>query len=193
MTVRSLFAYLFFALLPGFAFAQAPAAAHSRVDIALDYNYVHSNAPPGGCGCFSMNGGNASAAWFVGPHVALVADIGSVYTNKASSSGLDLTLTNYLFGARVPYRIRKSRFEVFGQGLIGASHAGGTLAPTNAGGGVIAVSAGGGVDFKLSHHFAIRAAEVDYLLTTFPNGAGNTQNNTRAGAGIVFRFYPGSH
>ena len=193
MTVRSIFACFFFALLPGFALAQAPVAVHSRVDIALDYNYVHSNAPPGGCGCFSLNGGNASAAWFVGPHVALVADIGGAYTSKATSSGLDLTLTNYLFGARIPYRIRGSRFEVFGQGLIGVSHAGGTLAPVNAGGGVFAASTGGGVDFKLTHHIAIRAAEVDYLLTTFPNGTTNTQNNLRAGGGIVFRFYPGSH
>ena len=139
MTVRSLIASLFLGLLPGIALApQTPITAPARVDIALDYNYVHSNAPPGGCGCFSLNGGNASAAWFIGPHVALVADIGSAYTNKATSSGLDLTLTNYLFGARVPYRVRGSRFEVFGQGLIGVAHAGGTLAPTNAGGGVFA-------------------------------------------------------
>ena len=193
MTVRSFLACLLFSLMPCLALAQAPVATQSRVDIAVDYNYVHSNAPPGGCSCFSLNGGNISAAWFVGTHAALVADIGSVYTSKVNSSGRDLTLTNYLFGGRVPYHLRSSRFEVFGQGLIGVSHASGTLAPTNAGGGVFAASAGGGVDFRLTRHFAIRAAEVDYLLTTFPNGAGNTQNNLRAGAGIVFRFFPGPH
>ncbi len=188
--MRSLIALSLFALSSACALAQAPVQTTHRLDIAFDYNYVHSNAPPGGCGCFSLNGGNGSVAWFVAPHVALVADIGGVYTNKANSSGLDLTLTNYLFGARVPYRIRKSRFETFGQVLIGASHAGGTLAPANAGGGVFAASAGGGVDFTLTHHIAIRAAEVDYLLTTFPNGSTNTQNNIRAGAGIVFRLTP---
>jgi outer membrane immunogenic protein len=33
----------------------------SPLEAGADYNYVRANGPPGGCGCFSMNGGNA---WF---------------------------------------------------------------------------------------------------------------------------------
>jgi hypothetical protein len=33
-----------------------------RAELAFGYTYVHSNAPPGGCGCFNHNGGNATFA-----------------------------------------------------------------------------------------------------------------------------------
>lgn len=42
-----------------------PSAAQfePKAEVALECDYVHSNAPPSGCGCFSMNGGSASAAF----------------------------------------------------------------------------------------------------------------------------------
>src|SRR5438309_369221 len=59
-------------------------------------------------------------------------------------------------------------------------------------------NSGGGVDIGLSRHFAIRAAQVDYLRTNFSSADalstglfGNTngrQNSFRYSAGIVFRF-----
>ena len=39
-----------------------PASAKPRAELALDYTYLHSNAPPGSCGCFNLNGGNATFA-----------------------------------------------------------------------------------------------------------------------------------
>lgn len=43
--------------------AVAPASAQGApvVELGADYNYVRANAPPDGCGCFSMHGANA---WF---------------------------------------------------------------------------------------------------------------------------------
>jgi peptidoglycan-associated lipoprotein len=33
-----------------------------RAELALGYTYMHSNAPPCGCGCFNLNGGSATVA-----------------------------------------------------------------------------------------------------------------------------------
>jgi opacity protein-like surface antigen len=61
-----------------------------------------------------------------------------------------------------------------------------------------AMAFGGGLDIGVSKHFAIRAAQVDYLQTRFsPTDALTTglsssvndrQNSLRYQAGIVFRF-----
>jgi len=54
-----------------------------------------------------------------------------------------------------------------------------------------AMTVGGGLDYRVSSHFSVRAAKVDYLLTRFNEfntfGAQN-QNNLRVSTGIVFRF-----
>jgi len=40
-----------------------PASAQvARMEVGGEYSFVNTNAPPGGCGCFSMNGGTG---WFV--------------------------------------------------------------------------------------------------------------------------------
>ena len=31
-----------------------------RYELGLNYNYFHANAPPGQCGCFSLNGGSGT-------------------------------------------------------------------------------------------------------------------------------------
>ena len=52
----------------------AIAQSSTRAEVALNYTYVHSNAPPGGCGCFSWNGGSAAAAWHFNDRFAVVGD-----------------------------------------------------------------------------------------------------------------------
>ena len=54
-----------------------------------------------------------------------------------------------------------------------------------------AMTVGGGIDYRLSEHFSLRPAKVDYLLTRFNEfGSTNTQtqNNLRVSTGILFRF-----
>jgi len=53
----------------------AQAQSASRMDIGVDYNYVWSNAPPGGCGCFSLNGGNVWAAFNFKRSLGIVAEL----------------------------------------------------------------------------------------------------------------------
>jgi peptidoglycan-associated lipoprotein len=162
-----------------------------RAEIALEYNYVHSNAPPSGCGCFSMMGGSASAAFKLHGGLAAVGEFSAAHAGNIAPAGEDLTLTSYLFGPRYTYRADRS-LAPFGEVLVGLSHASGSLAPSNslsgASSNAFAAAIGGGLDYNAGRVIAIRIVQADYLLTTFANQADHHQNNFRLGAGIAFHF-----
>jgi outer membrane immunogenic protein len=173
------------------ASAQTPSAAEGgpRAEVAFTYNLVRANAPPGGCGCFLMNGGSGSFAYRVTSSLSLVAEGGAVISNSAPS-GRNLTLATYFDGARYSSH-RSKRIAPFGQVLFGFIHAYGSLAPDRLGldsSTAFAMSAGGGIDLNLSHHLAWRAAQADYLLTLLPNRSTDSQNNFRFQSGIVIHF-----
>jgi peptidoglycan-associated lipoprotein len=159
-------------------------------ELALAYSYVYANAPPAGCGCFSMNGGSASFAYRLSRSFSVVGEAGAVNRGNVDSTGLDLTLSSFLAGPR--YSLRKfARFTPFGQVLLGAAHASGGLAPAqiNAGSSTaFAMAAGGGVDIWLSRRFSLRAFQTDYLLTLLPNRVNDHQNNFRLSTGVIFQF-----
>src|SRR5215831_7766770 len=69
-------------------------------EIGLNYNYVHANAPPGHCGCFSLNGGSATFLYNLRPKWAAMADITVAHSNNVNNTGQNITLIHYLFGAR---------------------------------------------------------------------------------------------
>jgi len=183
-------------LLLTFGFsAITPASAHaqsaSRMDVGIDYNYVWSNAPPGGCGCFSLNGGNVWAAFNFKRSLGIVAELAGQHASDVPGTSADLTLTSYLAGPR--YRWTGSQhFTPFAQVLVGGAHASGGLAPGGSGlagsANAFAMIAGSGLDIGLTRHIAVRALEADYYLTRFNNGVNDHQNNLRLAAGIVIRF-----
>jgi outer membrane immunogenic protein len=174
------------------ASANLTAQTQPSNEVALDYTYLHTNAPPGGCGCFSMNGGSGSYAYHFGPQFAAVMEVGALHAAKVDASGLDLTLTSYLAGPRFYYRRPQSRFLPYGQVLLGAVRATGGLAPANSGGAssstVFGSTLGGGIEYGLSPRISLRLAEVDYFVTTFQNKTDNHQNNIRFSAGVAFHF-----
>ena len=201
-----------FALLLAFAVvstasasAQAPAAAQThaaaaseqpaRAELALDYTYLRSNAPPGDCGCFNLNGGSATFAWTLKPegHFALVGDITAAHAGSISSSGYDLTLSSYTVGARYRFKLPQPSVQPFGQVLVGLAHTSGSLvegqsqATANAG-AAFAANLGGGLDLRVNQRFSVRLVEADYLVTTFDNGVNDHQNNLRVSAGVVVHF-----
>jgi len=106
------------------AFAQAPVASGRalRPELALDYSYLRSNAPPGGCGCFNMNGGSATFALPLkqGPF-SLVADFTEATAGSVGLTGYSLTLSSYTAGLRYTLSMGHSRVEPFGQAMIGAA------------------------------------------------------------------------
>ena len=188
MTIRSLLALLLLSI----ASVNLMAQTQPSNEIALDYTYVHTNAPPGGCGCFSMNGGSGSYAYHLGPQFAAVFEVGAVHAANVNASGLDLTLTSYLAGPRFYYRRPYARFVPYGQILLGAVRATGGLAPANSGGAasstVFGSTLGGGVEFNVSRTITLRVAQVDYFVTTFDNKADNHQNNLRISTGAAYHF-----
>jgi peptidoglycan-associated lipoprotein len=165
-----------------------------RAELALSYSYLRSNVPPGGCGCFNLNGGSATFAWPVKPgSFALVGDLTVAHAGSAAITGDTLTLSAFTAGARYLPRLGRSPLQPYGQALVGLAHSSGTLvqAPnpgaSNAG-AAFAANLGGGLDLRVNPRFSVRLVEADYLVTTFDNGANNHQNNLRISAGVVVRF-----
>jgi outer membrane immunogenic protein len=179
-------------LLPVGAVTSVAAAAQgvSRAEAAFTYDWVHTNAPPSGCGCFSMNGGSGSFALRLAPSFSAVGEVGATTNGNVNSTGDGLTLIDFLGGGRYMPHFR-SRLMPFGQVLVGGAHASGSLSPGQLGIGsatVFALDAGGGLDVKLSHRFAIRVFQTGYLLTMFPNKGNDRQNNLRVSGGFVIHF-----
>src|SRR5260370_18305258 len=170
------------------------AVAHAqdvpKFDVFAGYSYVRANPAPSGIDSFSMNGGSASLGYNANHWLSAVADFGGYHTDNILGTGIDGTLSTYLFGPRLSYR-HDSRITPFGQVLFGVAHIGGHngLAFSTSDNS-FAMTIGGGVEFKVSHRFSIRPLQVDYLLTRFNElgtGAQN-QNNLRVSTGVVFHF-----
>jgi peptidoglycan-associated lipoprotein len=163
-------------------------------DAAATYQWVHSNAGPGQCGCFSLNGGGISASWNVRGPWSVVADFSSQVATGAPTVGSSLTLTSALGGARFELpRLRRTwihgahRVQPFAQVLVGASHAGGGAAGLGDATIRFATRAGGGVDVPVSRRFSVRG-QIDYFATTFANATNDHQNNLLIGAGVVYHW-----
>ncbi len=190
---RLLLSLLFIAMAPSIASAQVSADNGDRhpAEIAFQYNYVRSNAPPAACDCFSLNGGSVSVAQPIGSgKFAFAFDAG--FAHGTSTGSYDLLLSTFTAGVR--YRpAPRARWSPFGEILAGTAHASGSLVegPTPAASDptlLVATIMGGGLDRKLSPRWSLRLIEADYLLTTFSNGVNDHQNNLRLSAGMVFRF-----
>jgi len=177
-----------------YAHAQDAQLTRQRPDLALDYTILRSNAPPGGCACFYASGGSATLAWPLKlKGFSLLGDLTAGHAAGISSNRYDLTLFTYTVGVRYTPPIHKTSLRPFADMLVGLSHATGSLvqgtntAVTNAGAS-FAFTAGGGLDLRLSRHLSLRLAQIDYLRTSFNNGASNRQNILRMSAGGVFHF-----
>jgi outer membrane immunogenic protein len=183
-----------FAILLGLLLAAAaPALAQNppRIELGVNYTYVRANAPPGDCGCFSLNGGAGWLAVDFTHSLAVVGEVGSVHTGNVLSTGNGFTLTSYLAGVKYERHMHRI-LSPFGQILLGGARADGPLTPLKFGvagpANAFAMVAGGGLDIGLSRHWAVRAAEVDYYLTRFDNADNDHQNNLRVSGGLLVRF-----
>ena len=167
----------FTAMIPLRALAQSS----SLVDVGVDYNYVRTNLPAGGCGCFALNGGSSWFAFNFSHSIGLVGELASQHDSNIS----------YLAGPRYTWAASR-HFAPFAQVLVGAAHASGALAPGSSGlpgsGNAFAMIAGGGLDIGFTRLIALRAIEADYYLTRFDNGVNDHQNNLRISAGVIIRF-----
>jgi peptidoglycan-associated lipoprotein len=161
------------------------------LEVAVAYSYLRSNANPGQCGCFNLNGGNAEAALHLYRGFSAVADFSGENTANVNNGGQGLSLVSFTAGPRFSFLFHR-KFAPFAQGLFGAAHGFNSYFPVTAGptgtATDFAMIAGGGFDIRIARHLAIRPIEADYFLTRLPNGVNGTQNNLRLSAGVVLRI-----
>ena len=162
----------------GVALAQAPALepVPGRVDVFGGYSYQRLNSASGSG--TNLNGWAAEAQTNIKSSFALVAAFSGAY---GSQLGADLQLYTFLAGPRLIYR--KGRANIFAHALLGGANLNATAGGVGDNSSGFATALGGGVDVHLTHRAAVRLFQTDYLLTRI---AGNTQNNFRLSAGLVF-------
>ena len=182
------FAWFLFLFLPANALSQGmPGSA------AIRYSAQISNAPPGSCDCFALQGISGDLDWRLksvhrAASLDVAVDLGVEHTGDANGAGYGLTLSTFTAGPRAELPGYK-RVHPFVQALFGLAHGSGSQFPQNgtlvSSANSFAVEAGGGADYRLSGMFSVRLLQMDYLRTSLPNNVNDWQNNLRVGAGFV--------
>ena len=164
--------------------ASASAQNYPKIEASAGYMYLRfspSAGSPVGCsGGYGSLGANFNR-WF-----GVVADVDACRTNRPTPNS-NGTATTFMLGPKFAYR-KCCRLTPFGQVLVGGAHGSAGFPGLATSQNAFSLAAGGGVDFKPWSNclFAIRVAEVDYLLTRFH---GSSQNNVQFKAGIVLRWW----
>jgi outer membrane immunogenic protein len=159
-----------------------------RLEFGANYNYFHANAPPGQCGCFSMNGGSGTMVYNITDKWAGVADLTVGHATNVDGSLQNITIFDYLFGPRYTRRTR-SRYVPYAQVMLGGAKENVNFEFTinrNS----FAVLAGGGVTTRLSSKFGMTLGEVDWIYSRIPNAVNNRQNNLRIAVGVTYHIHP---
>ena len=177
--------------LPGAVHAQAISMGGasdniSRFEFGANYNYFHANAPPGQCGCFSLNGGSGTVVYNITSRWAAVADLTVGHATNVDNSLQNITIFNYLFGPRYTRRM-ESRFVPYAQILLGGAKEDVNFEFT-INRQSFGLLAGGGVTTPLKHRFSLTLGEVDWIHTRIPNAVNNSQNDIRIATGVTFNL-----
>ena len=157
-----------------------------RGEAGFNYNFIHANAPPGQCGCFSFNGGSASFAWNMRPAWAAVADLTVAHVNNADNQGQDITIINYLFGVRYTRR-NHTRYVPYAQALFGGAKEDVNF-QFDINRNSFGLMGGGGVTTRLKDHLGLNIVEAEWVYTQVPNAVNDRQNNLRIATGLIYRF-----
>ncbi len=174
--------------------AQAPdtghAASEQEVDLAVSYLAARSNITPGQF--FWQQGGSVELSAPFYHHFGVAMSITGTEAQNIAGTGVDLDMVTTTFGPRYTWSRPSGKVAVFGQGLIGIANAWNSFFPGVAGATTdansFALQVGGGIDLRLSHHWAVRPIQADWVRTHFPNATTTVQNNLRLGGGLVFRI-----
>lgn len=168
----------------------APSATSGNYDVALGYTYTRANAPPGGCKCFSMNGGFIAGDLHLNDWFGVTGKFTMGHAGDISALGQDLTLSTFTVGPRFTYRLH--HISIFGDVLVGGARGTGSYFPSATGSSTtassFAYSTGGGIDIPLTKRIGWRVVDAEYLHTSLPNGTNNSQNQMEISTGIVFHF-----
>jgi len=187
-----------------------------RAEVGGNYSYARYGPSAPYAKGHSLNGGGGELNINFNEFLSIKMDLQGYGSNTTTfnivpnptfpggaSGSVSGNLFTYLFGPQL--KVRAHHLQPYGHLLFGGAHtnvygnAYRTLCQPMVNGCALtkgptaeafAMDFGGGVDIPVGKHFAIRPAQIDYLLTRFSNpftGA-NNQNNFRYSAGILFAF-----
>jgi hypothetical protein len=198
---RTVLLLVTFSSLAGLAQQSTPVKRPpATIDIAFTYVAERAKIATEPCGCFWLQGAGMNGAVTFYRGLGVAANLtGGHASNVQDGVGLDKVY--FMMGPRYTYQRKNwfghdvgqnAGFRMFGEGLIGGVHAFNTVVPSSAGVAGAASSfvfqVGGGVDHTIRRGIGIRIVEADYVRSTLPNAASNTQHDFRLAAGISFRF-----
>ena len=123
---------------------------------------IEANAP----------GWEGAVTFNIGPVFGLTADIDGIYAKGGSTY-------DYLFGPTVTF-VRKPKFVLFADGLIGVAHS----AKSNVSANNLTYAVGGGFDIPVNKNWSIGPAKLKYVGVT----SGPYTSTFRYSGGLVFNF-----
>jgi outer membrane protein OmpA-like peptidoglycan-associated protein len=187
-----------------------------RAEVFLGYTYTRVNSATN-VPAFSANGGGGQFVYNIGRWIGAVADIGAVHNGNIGGYHLDTTLTNFLFGPRIPIRV-SNRVTPYFQTLFGGVYGSTSYAMNIPPGTVVspapvssttqnaanavavrsaaqqtafAMAAGGGLDIKINNWLSFRPIGLDYFMTRLQNLRSvedNNQHHIRYTTGFNFKL-----
>jgi hypothetical protein len=162
----------------------------ARFEVALTYDSVLANITTGNE--FWMQGGSIQIQARLWRGLGVMADVAGLHTAAVNDSGAGLDLITATFGPRYTWSPRHRKIVFFGHVLAGEAHGMNSIFPSttgfNSSGNSLALQIGGGINLPITRHFSLRAFDANWLRTQLPNATTNVQNNSRLGAGVLYRF-----
>ena len=186
---RSLLVVAWTLLIPFSALAQAD---FPKAELFGGYSYFRANPD-----AINLNGWNASITanitnWF-GVEGDFSGHYGSPQIYGFQVPYVDVNSYTYMAGPRLTFR--SNAVAPFAHFLIGADRASTSAFGYSISDTALATAIGGGVDLNLSRSLAIRAIQMDYVMTRFQTGPqiffsgfDDRQNNFRLSAGLVLKL-----
>jgi outer membrane immunogenic protein len=159
------------------------------LETSVGYTFLHANAPPSQCGCFSASGGYASVVVNMRHGFGIIADLSAAHANNVAGTTQSITVFNYLFGPRYSFRAASGRFLPYAQVMGGGSmELSSYAAVQNVKGAAFGV--GGGVSTTLTRRIGWTIVEADWVHSYLHNAKNDLQNDLRVSSAITFRFGP---
>lgn len=176
--------------------SSVPAHRPFTVDLGLTYAPEYARVVNSNCSCFWLQtvSGDASLNLYRGLGIAASVSEGSASNIQPGVNLRKLTLAagpRYTWDVAA-WKANAHPTRIFAQGLFGGAFGSNGVFPAASGTTSTAHSSsiqlGGGVDLMLTHGFALRVVEADWVRTALPNTASNTQNDLRLAFGVSYRM-----
>ncbi len=171
------------------------------IDIGATFTTERSKVVAGDCGCFWLQGGSAEANIHVYRDISAAVNLTGSHASNIGP-GVDVSQIAVMAGPRYTYRTSRwtdrwfgdrHHTSVFGEALFGGVHAFEGAFPYSGGikdnATAVSMQFGGGLNVRLSQAFALRAIEVDYVRTSFPNATTDSQHNLRLAIGVTYHLH----